>query len=200
MRRSEAQGRGRGDHGRTTPPCRSLHIIYILFGNAFLFFGTSVSVTTFFCNTYLCFFLAVIFFSLLLILIILNIILLSQLAEDEAQLQLYLEHYSRSWLSALILLLTVATLFFALTIVIFSIYMLRRKSRLTVSTGRSHSGPGRSRSEVNRFFSETTSTSTVTRTRPDSRPQRNSSIRLFGNGRQQRLVESIHVEKSITFH
>lgn len=56
MRRSEAQGRGRGDHGRTTPPCRSLHIIYILFGNAFLFFGTSVSVTTFFCNTYFCFF------------------------------------------------------------------------------------------------------------------------------------------------
>lgn len=152
-------------------------------------------INTFFL-TFIFLFLAVIFFSLLLLLLILSIILLYQLAQDDAQLQLYLEHYSLNWISALILFLTIATLFFAFTIVIFSIYMLKRSSNDT-SSGRPLS-LGRNINEENRYFRETISTRTVTRTRP-SNTQESSSQRLFGS-KQQRLVESLHVEKSITFH
>lgn len=168
--------------GHDRPRHPSLQMIYILFGNHWPLFDITL------CNWFR--FLAVIFFVMLILLIILSGILLYRLTQDEERLQLFVEHYSRNWLSVLILVFAIVALFCAFVVVLFSFYMLCWKKSSP------YAPPNRSAHGHRRYFNETTSTSTVTRTRPDNRAQRQASFPK----RQQRLVENIHVEKSITFH
>ena len=138
---------------------------------------------------------------LLLILFVLNAILVYRLVHDEERLQSYIEHYSRNWLSICIVLLTVVTILFSIVLLTFAIYMLRMRSKSPSS--RYISAQTERQSERNPFFSETTTTRTATRsTSCDNNNSKRTGGNMGTNVKQQRkrLVEDIHVERTITFH
>lgn len=139
-------------------------------------------------------FVAVIFFLLLVVLATLNVTQLYRVGRDGAQLQLYLDHYARNWLSVCILLCTVVALLVAFVLVAFSLYLLSKVPGVSVCPRLDR----RIAPSTRRFFVETTTTSTVTRTRGDNVAQHQQTRR--GKLQRQCLLENIHVEKSITFH
>ena len=134
-----------------------------------------------------------IYFVMFTLLITVNGFLLYRLAQDEVLLDRFVDYYSQNWLCVISMLLATSTLMFSFLLISLSLYFLYEQ----VPPQSRHSPSDTSDTVANKCnYDERTISRTVTKSGPDTVMLDHRQTKLQGRCH----VESIRLQKSITFH